>query len=222
MLGAMLAVMRRDLLLAARRKAELATAAAFFVLVASLFPLAIGADAELLRQMGPGVIWVAALLAVLLGLPRMFEHDEADGTLEQLVLAPAPLGVIVIGKVAAHWLVSGLPLLLITPLLSLQYGLSLPVGAVLMASLLLGTPVLSMLGALGAALALRTRGGSVLVALILLPLYIPVLILGAGAARAEASGLSGEASLLLLGAMLLGAGALAPWATAGALRAALD
>lgn len=222
MLGQAAALVRRDLLLAARRKAEIATALAFYVIVASLFPLALGADAVLLRQMGPGVIWVAALLAVLLALPRMFEHDDADGALEQLLLSSCPLAAIVLAKVVAHWLVCALPLLLVTPLLALQYDLAGPVSAVLMVGLLLGTPVLSLFGAVGAALALRTRGGSVLVALILLPLYIPVLILGAGAARAEATGLGSEASLLLLGALLLGAAALAPWAAAGALRAALD
>ncbi len=222
MLTVFRAVAHRDLLLAMRRKADLATPLAFYVLVASLFPLAIGADAALLRQMGPGVVWVAALLASLLGLTRMFERDDADGTLEQLLLAPCPLAVAVLAKIGAHWLVTGLPLVLVTPLLAVQYDLPLDVARVTLLGLLIGTPVLSLIGAIGSALALRTHGGSVLVALILLPLYIPVLILGAGAARAEATGLSGDASLLLLGAMLCGAATLAPWAAAAALRVVLD
>lgn len=222
MLSALCQLLRRDLLLAMRRKADLATPLAFYVLVASLFPLAVGADTSLLRQIAPGVVWVAALLASLLGLGRMFEHDEADGSLEQLLLAPCPLVAIVLAKIFAHWLLAGLPLVIVTPLLAFQFDLPADVTGVLMLGLLIGTPVLSLLGAIGAALALRTHGGSVLVALILLPLYIPVLILGAGAAGAQSSGLGGEASLLLLGAMLCGALALAPWAVAAALRVALD
>lgn len=222
MLSVFLGIVRRDLLLAMRRKADLATPLAFYLVVASLFPLAIGADPGPLRQIGPGVVWVAALLAALLGLGRMFDQDEADGTLEQMLLSRCPLAVIVLAKIVAHWLVAGLPLVLVTPLLAVQYDLSLEVARAVLLGLLIGTPVLSMLGAIGAALALRTRGGSVLVALILMPLYIPVLILGTGAARAEASGLGSDAFLLLLGAMLFGAAALAPWAAAAALRVALD
>ena len=222
MLAAMRNTVRRDLLVAQRRMADVATPLAFYVLVASLFPLAVGADAGLLRQIAPGVVWVAALLASLLGLARMFDHDDADGTLEQMLLTDAPLAALVLAKVAAHWLVAGLPLVLATPLLAVQYGVTADVARVLAASLLIGSPILSLFGALGAALALRTRGGSVLVAVILLPLYIPVLILGAGAARAEANGMGSDASLLLLGAMLFGALALAPWAAAAALRVALD
>lgn len=222
MLSAFGALVRRDLLLALRRKAGVATALAFYVMVASLFPLAVGADPAPLRQIGPGVVWVAALLASLLGLDRMFAHDDADGTLEQMLLSPTPLALIVLAKAAAHWLVAGLPLVLITPLLALQYDLDGAVAGVLLSGLLIGTPVLSLVGAIGAALALRARGGSLLVALILVPLYIPVLILGTGAARLEANGLGGDAFLLLLGAMALSAAALAPLAAAAALRAALD
>lgn len=222
MLSAFAAVVRRELLLASRRRAGLLTALAFYLIVASLFPLAVGPEPEALRRMGPGVLWVAALLASLLGLERLFAHDEADGTLEQMLLAPTPLALIVLAKVAAHWLVAGLPLVLLTPLLALQYDLTGGVTRVLLLGLLIGTPVLSLVGAIGAALALRAQGGSVLVALILLPLYIPVLILGAGAARAQANGAGSDAFLMLLGAMALAAAALAPWAAAAALRAALD
>lgn len=222
MLKLCIGIVRRDLLLAMRRKAGMATPLAFYIMVASLFPLAVGADPDPLRQMGPGVVWVAALLAALLGLDRLFAHDDADGVLEQLLLAPVPLAAIALAKACAHWLVAGLPLVLVTPILAIQYDLQADVAWVVVLGLLIGTPVLSLVGAIGAALALRTRGGSVLVALILVPLYIPVLILGAGAARLQAQGLGGDAFLLLLGAMALAAAALAPWAAAAALRAALD
>lgn len=222
MLRRLLYCARRDLVLAMRRRSGIATSLAFYVMVASLFPLAVGAASEPLRQMGPGVVWVAAMLAALLGLDRLFAHDEADGTLEQLLLAPAPLEAIVLAKACAHWVVAGLPLVLITPLLAIQYDLPTNVASTVVVSLLIGTPVLSLLGAVGAALALRTHGGSVLVALILLPLYIPVLIIGAGAARLEAVGLDGSGSIMLLGALALASVALAPWAAAAAIRAALD
>lgn len=222
MLSALASVIRRDLLLAFRRRTDVAASLFFFIIVASLFPLGVGADADLLRTMAPGILWVAALLASMLALQRLFAADHADGTLEQMLLSPQPLALLVLGKVAAHWIVSGLPLVLLAPLLAAQYGMDAQPAAVLVAGLLLGTPVLSLVGAIGAALALGARGGSVLVALMILPLYIPVLIFGAGAVAAAASGFGGGAHLLVLGGLLSGAVALAPWATAAALRIALE
>ncbi|TMH71158.1 MAG: heme exporter protein CcmB [Betaproteobacteria bacterium] len=201
-----------------RRRGDVATALLFFVIVASLFPLGIGAEPNLLRAIAPGVIWVAALLSSMLSLGRLFAGDYADGTLEQMLLGAAPLGVVVAAKTAAHWLVAGLPLVLIAPLIALQYDVAGELYGVLAVSLLLGTPVLSIIGAIGAALTLGLRGGGVLLSLLVLPLYVPVLILGAGSVEMAAAGLSPEGQLLLLGAMLIVAAVFAPWATAAALR----
>jgi len=215
-------MVRRDVILAMRRRADVLTTLFFFVIVAALFPLGIGPEMATLRIMGPGVLWVAALLASMLSLGRMFAADYADGTLEQMLVLPQPLSLLVLGKVVAHWLGSGLPLVLLSPVLGLQYGLAPDVLKVLVISLLLGTPVLSLIGAIGAALTLGLRGGGVLVALLVLPLYVPVLIFGAGAVEAHSSGLGGEGHLSLLGAFLLMALALSPWAAATALRISLD
>jgi heme exporter protein B len=222
MLRALLCVVRRDLLLAFRRRSDVLSTLFFFIIVATLFPLGVGPEPAMLRTMAPGILWVAALLASMLALNRLFALDHADGTLEQMLLASEPLTLIVLGKVLAHWLVSGLPLVLLAPLLAVQFDLPADAIAVLSFSLLLGTPVLSLIGAIGAALTLGVRGGGVLVALLVLPLYIPVLIFGAGAVGAQASGLGASAHLLLLGGLLAGAAALAPWATAAALRVSLD
>jgi len=216
------AIVARDLLLALRRRSDVATALLFFIIVASLFPLGIGAEPNLLRGIAPGVIWVAALLSSMLSLGRLFAGDHADGTLEQLVLGAAPLGVVVAAKTAAHWLVSGLPLVLIAPLIALQYDLHADLYGVLALSLLLGTPVLSIVGAIGAALTLGLRGGGVLISLLVLPLYVPVLILGAGSVEMTAAGLSAQGQLLLLGAMLMVAAAFAPLAIAAALRISME
>lgn len=222
MLDVLACVVRRDLLLAFRRKSDVATALLFFVVVASLFPLGIGAEPNLLRAIAPGVIWVCALLSSMLSLRRLFEADHADGTLEQLALGAAPFAALLAGKVLAHWLVSGLPLVAIAPLLALQYDLSPSLYGVLALSLLLGTPVLSLVGAVGAALTLGVRGGGVLLALLVLPLYVPVLIMGAGSVELAASGLGGQGQLLLLAAMLVGAAALAPLAIAAAVRISIE
>jgi len=222
MLKALNCIIRRDLLLAFRRRSDVLTTLFFFVIVATLFPLGVGPEAALLRTMAPGILWVAALLASMLALGRLFALDYEDGTLEQMLLAAEPLTVIVIGKVIAHWLVSGLPLVLLAPLLAVQFDLPPESIAVLFFSLLIGTPVLSLIGSIGAALTLGVRGGGVLVSLLVLPLYIPVLIFGAGAVGAQASGLGSSAHLLLLGGVLAGAAALAPWATAAALRVSLE
>ena len=215
-------VVRRDVLLAFRRRSDVLTTLFFFVMVTTLFPLGVGPERDLLRTMAPGVLWVAALLAAMLSLGRLFSLDFADGTLEQMLLCPEPLTVIVAGKVLAHWLVSGLPLVLLAPLLAVQFDLPSDAIEVLAVALLLGTPVLSLIGAIGAALTLGLRGGGVLVALLVLPLYIPVLIFGSGAVSAQASGLGSAAHLQLLAGLLAGSLALAPWATAAALRVALD
>ncbi len=220
--SAFAAVFVRDILQAWRRRADWLNTLVFFVIVTSLFPLGVGADPKLLKTMAPGVVWVAALLAAMLSLPRVFGTDHADGTLEQMVLAPQPLALLVLAKVAAHWLLSGLPLALMAPVLGLQFGLEGGTIAVLFAALILGTPCLSLIGAVAAALTLGVRGGGVLVALLVLPLYIPVLIFGAGAVEAFEAGTAPAPYLSLLGAGLLLALALTPWATAAAVRVALE
>ena len=216
------AILRRDLLLAARRKSEVLTALFFFMIVASLFPLGIGPETETLRRIAPGVLWVAALLAAMLSLNRLFAFDHQDGTLEQMALSRTPLALLVAGKIAAHWLVSGLPLVLLSPVLGLQFDLSARSLGVLVLSLLLGTPLLSLIGAIGAALTLGVRGGGVLLSLLVLPLYVPALIFGAGAVEADISGLGAGGHLSLLAALLVLALFFAPWAATAALRIALE
>jgi heme exporter protein B len=216
------ALLRRDLLLAARRRADVATGLVFFAVVASLFPLGVGAEPKLLREIGAGVVWVCALLASLLALPRLFAADHADGTLEQLLLTPHPLAVLALVKVAAHWLSSGALLVLAAPLLALQYGLDAQAIGVLMVSLAIGTPALALMGGIGAALALGLRGAGVLTALIVLPLNTPILIFGAGAVSATIAGLDPGPWLSLQGAALAATLALAPWAMAHGLRIAVE
>jgi len=222
MLRALYALLKRDLTLALRRPQDALTVVGFFVVVVSLFPLGIGPDPEFLRSLAPGVLWVAALLATMLALERLFSDDYRDGTLEQLLLVPEPLGLLVLTKTFAHWLITGLPLVLISPLLALQLNLRPDEIAVLMLALLLGTPILSLIGAIGAALTLGLRGGGVLIALLILPLYVPPLILGAGAVDAAMHGASFQAHLSLLGALMVFALFATPWATAAALRIMLD
>ncbi len=216
------AVASRDMLVAMRRRADVLTTLFFFAIVVSLFPLGVGADPGILRSIGPGVVWVAALLASMLALGRLFAGDFEDGTLEQLVLAGEPLSMLVLAKVAAHWVATGLPLVVLSPLLGLQFGLSGDALWVMACSLAIGTPVLSLLGAIGAALTLGVRGAGALTALLILPLFVPVLIFGAGAVSAAAEGMQFGGHLSLLGAMLLAAIALAPWAIAAAVRIALE
>ena len=222
LIGAAGVIVRRDLLLALRRRSDLMTTVLFFVIAASLFPLGVGPEAAMLRIVAPGVLWVAALLSCLLSLGRVFTPDFLDGVLEQMLLVPQPLTILVIGKIGAHWLVSGLPIVLLSPVLGLQYGLGGESLVVLTMSLLLGTPTLSLIGGIGAALTLGVRGSGLLMALLVLPLFMPVLIFGAGAVSSSASGLGAEANLSLLGACLMLAIALAPWATAAALRIAVE
>ena len=221
-MSAFFAIIHRDLLLVMRRKSEVLTALFFFVVVTSLFPLGIGADAALLRKIAPGVLWVAALLSTLLGLQRMFAADYLDGALEQLVLSPQPLVLLVAGKIVAHWLVCGLPLVLIAPIIGIQFDLDASSLYVLMGTLLLGTPVLSLLGSIGAALTLGVRGGSVLMSLLILPLYIPVLIFGAGAVYANSVGLDTTGHFSILGALLILALAFVPWVSTAALKIAIE
>jgi heme exporter protein B len=212
----------RDVKLALRSRAELGVQLLFYVIVASLFPLTISPERNLLATMGPGVLWVAALLASLLSLPRLFAGDHADGTLEQIALSPYPLAALIFGKIIAHWLTTGLPVVAFAPLLGLQYAMDGESLAVLTAALLLGTPILSLMGAIGAALTLGLRGSGSLLALLILPLYVPVLIFGAGAVDAARAGLGASANLSLLGAGLLVAIVGAPFAAAAAVRIALD
>ncbi len=208
----------RDLRLALRNRHELANPLIFFVLVVSLFPMAVTPTPDALRAMAPGVIWVSALLAVLLSLDRLFKQDYEDGSLDQLMLSPNPLMILVLAKVLAHWLLTGLPLVLIAPLLGLFMSLPIEAIEVLIYSLLLGTPVLSLVGAIGVSLTVAVNRGGVLLSLIILPLYIPILIFGANAVDVAANGMSVRGQLLFLGAVLALALSLAPLATAVALR----
>jgi heme exporter protein B len=222
MTQAFLGVVRRDLMLAVRRRSDVVTSLMFFVIVTSLFPLGIGPEPGVLRMLAPGVIWVAALLSSMLSLQRLFASDYADGVLDQMALSPHPLAVLAGGKIAAHWIVAGLPIVLLSPVMALQFGLSGSSIIVLVVTLLLGTPTLSLLGSIGSALTLGVRGGGPLMALLVLPLFIPILIFGAGAVVASESGLGIEANVSLLGAGLLLGAALAPLATAAALRIAVE
>jgi len=217
-----LGLFRRELLLAFRQGGEIGLALGFFVLAVVLFPLGVGPEAEMLRRIGPGIIWVAALLAAVLSLDRLFAGDHLDGGLDLLVLSAMPLEGAVIVKSAAHWVTTGLPLAVISPFLGLLMDMDKPSILILMAGLVAGTPALSLLGAIAAALTLGSRRPGVLSSLIVLPLYLPVLIFGAGAVEAGATGAGARSHLLLLGALSLAALPLAPLATAAALRQTLD
>ena len=212
----------RDLTLAWRRRADVLATLFFFVIVVSLFPLSIGPESQLLRSIAPGVVWVAALLASMLSLSRLFENDYHDGTLEQMLLTPQPLFLVVLGKIFTQWLVSEVPLVLVAPLLGVQFDLEPRTLWILFISLLLGTPVLSLIGAIGAALTLGLRGGGVLIAVLILPLYVPVLIFGAGAVDASITSGNIQANLYLLAAFFLLALVFSPWATSAALRISLE
>ncbi len=218
----MLAVIKREIALGLRQKGEVLTPLVFFMVIASLFPLGVGAESSLLLRMAPGVLWVSALLAAMLSLQRMFATDYADGSLEQMVLSPTPLGLLVLAKALAHFLLSGVPLVLMAPVLGLQFGLDSRALGILMLSLLLGTPTLSLVGSIGAALTLGVRGAGVLLSLLILPLYIPVLIFGAGAVEADAAGLGFGGHISLLSALLVLSLFFSPMATAAALRISLE
>lgn len=216
------ALLARDLALAFRRGADTSMGLVFFVIALSLFPLGVGASPDILARIGSGVIWVVALLAVLLTLDRLWQADHEDGSLELILLSPVPLEFLVVAKCLAHWLTSGLLLVIAAPLLAILMNLPAEALWVLPLALLLGTPTLTLIGSIGAALLLGSRRGGVLIALLVLPLYIPVLIFGVAAMDGLLLGLGGTAQLLILAAMLLAALALAPFATAAALRLALE
>lgn len=212
----------RDLRLAWRQGGDAAMVVAFFVLTVVLFPFGVGPEPELLQRIAPGIIWVTALLAALLSLERLFQADYEDGSLEALALMPLPLEAQVLAKCLAHWLVTGLPLTLTAPLLALLLHLEPEGYPVLMLGMVLGTPTLSLIGAVGAALTLGARRGGVLLSLLVLPLYIPVLVFGVAACEAAVAGFAVRPHLLLLGALLLVALPLSPFAAAAALRQALE
>ena len=215
-------LLKRDLTLAVRHRAEMVNPLLFFILVTSLFPLGVGANPNLLQAIGPGVIWVAALLAALLSLDNIFRSDFEDGTLEQFLLSSHPVSILVLAKVTAHWLVTGLPLLLVSPLLGVLLGLTGDGIRILMVTLLLGTPVLSLLGAVGVALTVGLRKGGMILSLLVLPLYVPLLIFAASAVDTAAAGLPVSAHLLFISALLVLALSLSPPATAAALRISLS
>jgi heme exporter protein B len=222
MLTVFCAMLGRDLRVAWRERTDILLTLGFFVVVVCLFPFGVGAEPNQLRAIAPGVIWVSALLSCLLSLPRLFAQDAADGVLDQLILSGEPAVVWVGAKVLAYWLASCFPVILAAPLLGLWLGLEVAALPVLVASLMLGTPVLAWLGAIGAALTLGLRSGGALLALLVLPLFIPVLIFGAGAVQAHVSGMGGQAHLMLLAGACAGTLALAPWACAASLRIAVE
>ena len=222
LLRAFTLLLKRDLTLAMRHRAEMINPLLFFVLVTSLFPLGIGADPKLLQAVGPGVIWVAALLAALLSLEGIFRSDFEDGTLEQFLLSSHPVSVLVLAKVLAHWLITGLPLLVISPLLGVLLGLPGEAILILLVTLTLGTPVLSLIGAVGVALTVGLRKGGMILSLLVLPLYVPLLIFAASAVDTAAAGLPVTAHLSLISALLVLSLSLSPLATAAALRISLS
>jgi heme exporter protein B len=218
----LMAILRHDLALSWRRRGNLIGGVVFYVIAASLFPLAIGPDPQQLRMLAPGILWVAALLASMLSLSRLFAQEHADGSLDQLLLSPHPLALIVLTKIAAHWLASGLPLLLLTPILAQQYSLPLHATLLLTATLLIGTPAIALIGAVGAALTLGVRNGAALLCILVLPLCVPVLVFGAGAGSAADAGLDVMPHFSLLGACLALSLFVCPLAAAAGLRIAVE
>jgi heme exporter protein B len=222
MMKAFAAVIRRDLVLAMRRRSEMANPVLFFILVITLFPLGIGAQPKLLQSIAPGIIWVSALLATMLSLDSLFRSDFDDGSLEQILLSPYPTSILVLGKITAHWLTTGLPLLIIAPLLAVFLGLPNESLSILLLTLLLGTPVLSLIGAVGVALTVGLRRGGMILSLLVLPLYVPVLIFASNAVEMASMGLPVNAQISILISMLLMALVLAPWPTAAALKMSIN
>lgn len=220
--AAFVGVLKRDLKLGIRKQTELLNPVFFFVLVVSLFPLGVGPSPKILSEIAPGVIWVAALLATLLSMERLFRSDYDDGSLEQLILSPHPLPLLVMAKITAHWLITGLPLILVSPLLGVLLHLPGEAIRALPLTLLLGTPLLSLLGAIGVGLTVGLQRGGVLLTLLVLPLYIPALIFGSSAISAASIGLPFNGQLALLGAMLAVALTLAPFAVAAGLRISVE
>lgn len=215
------AILGREMRLALRQSSDTMMVIAFFVIAVVLFPFGVGPEPNMLARIGPGVIWVAALLAAMLSMDRMFQADYEDGSLELLVLTPVPLELTVIAKVFSHWLTTGLPLIVVSPLLAIMMNIPTEGWGILILSLALGTPTLSLIGAVGAGLVLGARRGGVLLSLLVLPLFIPVLIFGVGSVDMMLNGLEAKAHMLLLGGIFLGSLALTPWATAAAVREAV-
>ncbi|MDP6786837.1 MAG: heme exporter protein CcmB [Rhodospirillales bacterium] len=215
-------IMRRDLRLALRQGVDSLMAVVFFVLAVVLFPLGVGPEANILARIAAGVIWVVALLASMLSLERLFQTDYEDGSLELLALAPVALELVVVAKVVAHWLTTGVPLIVAAPVLAVLLDMDAQGFAVLIAALGLGTPTMSLIGSVGAALILGARRGGVLLSLLVLPLFIPVLIFGVAAVDAALGGFAVRPHLMILGGLLIGAVALCPWAAAAALRQSLE
>ncbi|MBF0375497.1 MAG: heme exporter protein CcmB [Alphaproteobacteria bacterium] len=215
-------IVRRDLRLALRQGSDSVMVVTFFVLTVVLFPFGIGPEVNILERVSAGILWVVALLASMLSLDRLFQADYEDGSLELLALTPTPLGVVVAAKVVAHWLTTGLPLIVAAPVLAVLLHMNADGFGVLLIAMALGTPTLSLIGSIGAALVLGARRGGVLLSLLVLPLYVPVLIFGVGAVDAAVQGFDSQAQLLVMGAILLAALPLAPWASAAALRQALE
>lgn len=222
MFKAFAAIVRRDLILALRRRSEVANPVLFFMLVITLFPLGIGAQPKLLQAIAPGVIWVSALLATMLSLDSLFRSDFDDGSIEQILLSPYPVSILVLGKVTAHWLTTGLPLIFIAPLLAVFLGLPAQSLSMLLLTLILGTPILSLIGAVGVALTVGLRRGGMILSLLVLPLYVPVLIFASNAVEMASVGLPTQAQLSILIAMLFAAIVLTPWPTAAALKMSMS
>ncbi|MEQ1544511.1 heme exporter protein CcmB [Methyloglobulus sp.] len=222
MFDAFTAIVRRDLVLAMRRRSEIANPVLFFILVITLFPLGIGAQPKLLQAIAPGIIWVSALLATMLSLDSLFRSDFDDGSLEQILLSPYPTSILVLGKITAHWLTTGLPLLIVAPLLAVFLGMPNESLSILLITLLLGTPILSLIGAVGVALTVGLRRGGMILSLLVLPLYVPVLIFASNAVEMASTGLPVTAQINILISMLLMALVLAPWPTAAALKMSIN
>lgn len=222
MFDAFTAIVRRDLVLAMRRRSEVANPVLFFILVITLFPLGIGAQPKLLQAIAPGIIWVSALLATMLSLDSLFRSDFDDGSLEQILLSPYPTSILVLGKITAHWLTTGLPLLIVAPLLAVFLGMPNQSLSILLLTLFLGTPILSLIGAVGVALTVGLRRGGMILSLLVLPLYVPVLIFASNAVEMASTGLPVTAQVNILISMLLMALVLAPWPTAAALKMSIN
>lgn len=222
MLASMTTIIRRELLIAFRRKADILNPLWFFIIVITLFPLSIGPEPNLLARIAAGIVWVAALLSALLSLERLFRDDFADGSLEQMMLMPSPLSTLVLAKVVAHWLLTGLPLIIISPLLAVLLSLDFNTWLAIVLTLLLGTPTLSFLGAVGVALTVGLQKGGVLLSLLILPLYIPVLIFATSAIDAASLGMAYNGQLAILGALLMGSATLTPFAISSALRVSVQ
>ncbi|AIW18214.1 heme ABC transporter permease [Vibrio coralliilyticus] len=222
MFATMNSIIRRELLIAFRRQADIFNPLWFFIIVITLFPLSIGPEPNLLARIAAGIVWVAALLSALLSLERLFRDDFQDGSLEQMMLMPVPLPIVVISKVIAHWVLTGLPLILISPLLAILLSLDMNSWLAVVTTLLIGTPTLSFIGAIGVALTVGLQKGGVLLSLLVLPLYIPVLIFATSAIDAASLGMAYNGQLAILGAMFMGAMTLTPFAISAALRVSVN